>query len=132
MGSNLQSYMVFQWIWDFSRESKSLNYGWKREFPKFERRSEVLRWFRTGRDSHLGAFLIMIVDCRLLTLTAILTSILTQYKLAYFRWRVPRFTGSFHQLRRCETPPSPPSRTQSVSKTVNNFFHYCLHLQPKK
>ena len=28
-------------------------------------------------------------------------------------------------LRACEIP-------RSVSKTVNNFFHHCLHLQPKK
>ena len=31
----------------------------------------------------------------------------------------------FGILRACEIP-------RSVSKTVNNFFHYGLHLQPKK
>ena len=41
-------------------------------------------------------------------------------------------TVSVTALRRCETPSSPPPRTRSVSKTVNNFFHNCLLLRHKK
>ena len=45
-----------EFSWDFNREFKSLNYGWNRETTKLDQRSEVWRWFRTGRESLLGTF----------------------------------------------------------------------------
>ena len=40
-------------------------------------------------------------------------------------WNFLGLFGSFTPLKACEIP-------RSVSKTVNNFFHYGFHLQPKK
>ena len=43
----------------------------------------------------------------------------------------PDATVEHHSDDVKDLPPHLP-RTQSVSKTVKNFFHHCLHLQPKK